>query len=220
MVHTFRAVVSTLHAEDTPIVLRVSLGGRVLAERAFTVRTKDIRDGNRIRDWKRIAFDFTLERDTMADVSVLVKGKRYIVVGAVSVMPGDNFRGMRADVVEHLREIGTSVVRWPGGNFAGEYRWRDGFIADPDERAPSRRGEDQRGFLRTHTSPGLPSVCTSRCCEKIMAYATTMAGMKLPVVGPYRFVAKMAAFPVRWRLGFVRRGDCGIIGAWLRRARE
>ena len=128
--HTFRAVVSTLHEEDTPVVLRVSSEGRVLAERAFTVWSKNI------RDWKRIAFDFTLERDTMADISVLVKGKRYIVVGAVSVMPGDNFRGMRADVVEHLREIGTSVVRWPGGNFAGEYRWRDGLIADPDERAP------------------------------------------------------------------------------------
>ena len=71
--HTFRAVVSTLHEEDTPIVLRVSSGERVLAERAFTVRTKGIRDGNRIRGWKRIAFDFTLQRDTMADISVLVK---------------------------------------------------------------------------------------------------------------------------------------------------
>ena len=39
-------------------------------------------------------------------------------------MPADNFRGMRADVIENLREIGTSIVRWPGGNFAGEYRWR------------------------------------------------------------------------------------------------
>ena len=73
MAHTFRAVVSTLHEEDTPIVLRVSSGERVLAERAFTVRTKGIRDGNRIRGWKRIAFDFTLQRDTMADISVLVK---------------------------------------------------------------------------------------------------------------------------------------------------
>ncbi|MBP5509323.1 MAG: hypothetical protein J6Z49_00220 [Kiritimatiellae bacterium] len=138
--HTFRAVVSTLHEEDTPVVLRVSSGGSVLAERTFTVRSKDI------RDWKRVSFDFTLERDTMADISVLVKGKRYIVVGAVSVMPGDNFRGMRADVVEHLRELGTSVIRWPGGNFAGEYRWRDGLIADPDERAPLQ----SRNEIKTH----------------------------------------------------------------------
>lgn len=128
--HNFRAVVSTLHPVDTPVVLRVSANGRVLAEREFTMNAKSR------SDWKRIAFEFAVEKDVTAEISVGVKGKKYAVVGAVSVMPADNFRGMRADVIEHLREIGTSIVRWPGGNFAGEYRWRDGLIPDPDERAP------------------------------------------------------------------------------------
>ncbi len=128
--HTFRAVVSTLNPVDTPFVLRVAANGKVLAERAFTVNTKK-RD-----DWTRIAFDFTVEKDITADISIGVKGRKYGIVGAVSVMPADNFRGMRADVIGHLRDIGTSIVRWPGGNFAGEYRWRDGLIPDPDERAP------------------------------------------------------------------------------------
>ena len=163
--HTFRAVVSTLHEEDTPVVLRVSSGGRVLAERAFTVRTKGI------RDWKRVSFDFTLERDTMADIAVLVKGKRYIVVGAVSVMPGDNFYGMRADVVEHLREIGTSIVRWPGGNFAGEYRWRDGLIADPDERAPLQSYHEMKTHPHTlgYDSNDIGMEDVLALCEKIGA---------------------------------------------------
>ena len=128
--HNFRAVVSTLHPVDTPVVLRVKSGKQVLAERAFTVNTKSR------GDWTRVAFDFTVEKDVTAEITVGVKGKRYCAVGAVSVMPADNFRGMRADVIENLRDIGTSIVRWPGGNFAGEYRWRDGLIADPDERAP------------------------------------------------------------------------------------
>ena len=128
--HNFRAVVSTLRPVDTPIVLRVTADGKVLAEREFTVNTKSR------RDWTRIAFDFKAEKDVTAEISVGVKGLRYAIVGAVSVMPADNFRGMRADVIENLRDIGTSIVRWPGGNFAGEYRWRDGLIADPDERAP------------------------------------------------------------------------------------
>ena len=128
--HNFRAVVSTLHPVDTPVVLRVRSGDRVLAEREFTVNTKSR------GDWTRVAFDFTVERNATAEISVGVKGRKYVLVGAVSVMPADNFRGMRADVIEHLRDIGTSIVRWPGGNFAGEYRWRDGLIADPDERAP------------------------------------------------------------------------------------
>ena len=128
--HNFRAVVSTLHPVDTPFVLRVTVDGKAVAERAFTVNTKSR------GDWTRIAFDFAVEKDVTAEISIGVKGRRYGIVGAVSVMPADNFRGMRADVIEHLREIGTSIVRWPGGNFAGEYRWRDGLIADPDERAP------------------------------------------------------------------------------------
>ena len=128
--HNFRAVVSTLHPVDTPIVLRVKSGKKVLAERTFTVNTKSK------SDWKRVAFDFTVEKDVTAEITIGVKGKRSAIVGAVSVMPADNFRGMRADVIENLRDIGTSIVRWPGGNFAGEYRWRDGLIPDPDERAP------------------------------------------------------------------------------------
>ncbi len=129
--HTFKAVVQSFHpGEDVPMVLRVKAGGRVLAERAFTVNTKDN------ASWERIAIDFTPDKNVMAEIFVGVKGRKYGVVGAVSLMPADNFHGMRAEVVENLRDIGTSVVRWPGGNFAGEYRWCDGLIADPDERAP------------------------------------------------------------------------------------
>ena len=129
--HTFKAVVSTLHPVDSAMTLRVAdMEGKVLAERDFTVNTQNS------RTWMRIAFDFTLEKDTMAKIFVGVKGKSYCLVGAVSLMAADNFHGLRADVVENLRDIGTSIVRWPGGNFAGEYRWRDGLIADPDERAP------------------------------------------------------------------------------------
>jgi alpha-N-arabinofuranosidase len=42
---------------------------------------------------------------------------------------------MRRDVVERLKEIAPTVLRWPGGNFAGDYRWLDGLL-DADKRAP------------------------------------------------------------------------------------
>lgn len=50
-------------------------------------------------------------------------------------MPVKNFHGMRVDVVELLREIGVRLLRWPGGNFAGEYNWKDGLLP-VDMRAP------------------------------------------------------------------------------------
>lgn len=60
-----------------------------------------------------------------------------LYIGAVSMMPEDNFHGMRRDVVESLRRMGPSLLRWPGGNFAGEYRWLD-MLLPVDERAPLR----------------------------------------------------------------------------------
>ncbi|GAA2381673.1 hypothetical protein GCM10010404_42510 [Nonomuraea africana] len=34
--------------------------------------------------------------------------------------------GFRADVLELTRELGVTVVRYPGGNFVSNYRWEDG----------------------------------------------------------------------------------------------
>ena len=40
--------------------------------------------------------------------------------------PTADDRGLRADVIELTRELGVSVVRYPGGNFVSGYRWEDG----------------------------------------------------------------------------------------------
>lgn len=56
-------------------------------------------------------------------------------IGAVSLMPEKNFHGLRPDVIEGMKEIGMKLLRWPGGNFAGEYNWKDGLLPR-DMRAP------------------------------------------------------------------------------------
>lgn len=45
-------------------------------------------------------------------------------VGEDSTVP--NVGGIRADVVEALRELSIPNLRWPGGCFADEYHWHDG----------------------------------------------------------------------------------------------
>lgn len=72
-----------------------------------------------------------------AELSVVGSGRGSFRVGAVSLMPGDHLEGWRRDVVERLRELGATVYRWPGGNFASGYDWRDG-LGPPDLRAPAR----------------------------------------------------------------------------------
>ena len=50
--------------------------------------------------------------------------------------PAADDRGLRTDVLELVRELGVSVVRYPGGNFVSGYRWEDG-VGPRDER-PTR----------------------------------------------------------------------------------
>jgi alpha-N-arabinofuranosidase len=40
--------------------------------------------------------------------------------------PAADGLGLRGDVLELTRELGVSVVRYPGGNFVSGYRWEDG----------------------------------------------------------------------------------------------
>ncbi len=44
--------------------------------------------------------------------------------------------GLRTDVLELVRELGTTTVRYPGGNFVSGYRWEDG--VGPVDRRPAR----------------------------------------------------------------------------------
>ena len=50
--------------------------------------------------------------------------------------PSADDLGLRRDVLELTREIGPTVVRYPGGNFVSNYRWEDGVgpVADRPRR--------------------------------------------------------------------------------------
>lgn len=50
--------------------------------------------------------------------------------------PTADEHGFRADVVELVKELGVSTIRYPGGNFVSGYRWEDGI--GPRENRPRR----------------------------------------------------------------------------------
>ncbi|WP_165230821.1 alpha-L-arabinofuranosidase C-terminal domain-containing protein [Aquisphaera insulae] len=58
-------------------------------------------------------------------------------LGTVSLMPADNVRGLRADTLALLKQLGGTMYRWPGGNFVSGYDWRDG-LGDRDRRPPRK----------------------------------------------------------------------------------
>ena len=58
-----------------------------------------------------------------------------LLIGTISLMPGDHVEGLRADTLALLEQLGGTMYRWPGGNFVSGYDWRDG-IGDRDRRPP------------------------------------------------------------------------------------
>ena len=91
---------------------------------------------NPSKDYKKYPFSFTAGADVQdAALEIIGEGSGSFEVGAVSLMPADNVEGYRADILAILKEIGSPIYRWPGGNFLSGYEWRDG-IGDPDQRPP------------------------------------------------------------------------------------
>jgi alpha-L-arabinofuranosidase len=50
--------------------------------------------------------------------------------------PTADEQGLRTDVLDLVRELGPTVIRYPGGNFVSNYRWEDGI--GPREERPTR----------------------------------------------------------------------------------
>lgn len=48
-----------------------------------------------------------------------------------------NSDGFRRDVIAATRDLGISIIRWPGGNFSSGYHWTDGI--GPKEDRPKRK---------------------------------------------------------------------------------
>jgi alpha-N-arabinofuranosidase len=59
-----------------------------------------------------------------------------IVLGRILLRPADHAQGADPDVVRLLRESRLPLLRWPGGNFASTYHWKDG--VGPVEQRPTR----------------------------------------------------------------------------------
>lgn len=63
-----------------------------------------------------------------------------VVIDSLSLMPSDNYYGMRKDSLDLLKSLNAPFYRWPGGNFVSGYDWKDG-IGDRDERQSKRNLE-------------------------------------------------------------------------------
>ncbi len=100
-------------------------GGQVYGRQEFT----EISD-----HWEKYSAEFIPSEDTAtARVQIGVEGHGTFWIDSASLMPEDNLRGMRPDLIEALRPMRLPILRYPGGCFADEYHWRNG-IGPRDQR--------------------------------------------------------------------------------------
>jgi alpha-N-arabinofuranosidase len=118
-------------AADAGAAVTVSLVWGTNAADRETVSIKGLR-----ADYAKFPFSFTAGAATMEGrLEIAGTGQGSLHVGAVSLMPADNVNGFRADLIAALKDIGPTILRWPGGNSTSGYDWRDG-IGDSDKRSP------------------------------------------------------------------------------------
>ena len=121
------AIVAKADRETKMTAQLIGSDKKVMDSAVFTVKNGD---------YERVSCLLKADReDAEAKLEITFETVGTVIIGAVSLMPKENFRGMRLDVIECMKELGIRLLRWPGGNFAGEYNWKDGLLPR-DMRAP------------------------------------------------------------------------------------
>ncbi|MFD2035009.1 alpha-L-arabinofuranosidase C-terminal domain-containing protein [Belliella marina] len=85
----------------------------------------------------KVAFSFQPSGEVEAGgLGITAKGLGKMRLLAATLMPSDNVKGFRPDVLALMKELNAPIYRWPGGNFVSGYDWKDG-LGDRDVR-PTR----------------------------------------------------------------------------------
>ena len=69
-------------------------------------------------------------------IEIAGTGEGSFHIGAISLMPAENIRGFRPEVVAILKQQHSGMYRFPGGNFLSNHDWHDA-VGDPDRRPPT-----------------------------------------------------------------------------------
>ena len=80
-------------------------------------------------DWQEVKFSVpNIKTDEQASLEITATGTGTIYMDYLSIMRSDLRKNgmMRPDLVQSLKDLKPSFIRWPGGSFASIYKWKDG----------------------------------------------------------------------------------------------
>ncbi len=91
------------------------------------------------------ALSFTFKGEDISKGSFFIEASDNIKVFQASLIPVNNFYGMRPDVIEKLKKISSTSIRFPGGCAADHFDWKESLKA-PEFRKPAD-GVSKSAFL-------------------------------------------------------------------------
>ena len=90
---------------------------------------KEIVPGISGKGWQEIFFSFYCSKqDTQASLEIEASGTGTLQLDFISLMREDIRKNgrMRPDLFTAIDDLKPPFIRWPGGSFATDYKWRDG----------------------------------------------------------------------------------------------
>ena len=122
-----------MSVEKTKTPVRIKVG--LYAEKSFDkpIDEKEITVGSGAFSGIRLELE-SGEFEGRASFALSVEPGGRVLIDAFSLMPSDNVRGWRADVIAALKRVRPPILRFPGGCFASFYNWRDGIGPRIDRR--------------------------------------------------------------------------------------
>ncbi|WP_036929164.1 family 16 glycoside hydrolase [Prevotella sp. MA2016] len=79
------------------------------------------------RDWRK--YDFVLEpqENCEGDFAIVVeKGSVQVDMATMTTRTGKNLGGFRPDILQAVKELHPTCLRWPGGGYVAQYDWQWG----------------------------------------------------------------------------------------------
>ncbi len=114
------------------LVVRLRNGEKVISEQKLPTPTDE---------WKEYPIDFKpTETSEDATIEIAAIAPARVWIDQVSLMAESSIKtgGFRPDLLEAVKALRPTAIRWPGGCFASAYRWKDGIGPQHKRRAYPR----------------------------------------------------------------------------------
>ena len=79
------------------------------------------------KEWKKYEFTLAPQTNCDGDFAIVVKsGTVQVDMATMTTQTGKNLGGFRPDILQAVKELHPTCLRWPGGGYVAQYDWKWG----------------------------------------------------------------------------------------------